>query len=350
LTIAGRGREAAFHHLDRSATTIRHLRPLLVAAVAYPLALLLLLALLRGVGERWWPATIGLYLPRIFFALPLPVLAFLLWRRGLRRWLATQAVAALVLIFPLGGFVLPGPSRAGGGAPVLRVLSYNVMHAYAGPERIVAEIDRFSPDVVLLQKLGDNHEPMRRLLSARYPHVEISWGGTVASRFPITARLDPDQPLATDVMAQSRFLQKVISTPLGPIAFYSTHPSSPRDGLAAVARLRGVSLLKQETAWRTSQVRRLAARARAESIPVVIAGDTNIPELSPLLRAELGQYHDGFRQAGWGFGYTYPFNVFRWMRIDRILVSAPLRVVRFQIGNSTASDHLCVVADIQKGV
>lgn len=309
-----------------------------------------MVALLRGVGERWWLTTVGLHLPCLLFALPLPALAFLLWRRG-ARWLWLSQVAALVvLVFPLGGFVLPGQVRADDRSPVLRVLSYNVMHAYAGPERIMAEIDRFAPDVVLLQKLVANQEPMRRALSARYPHVELSWAAAVASRYPIVSRFDPDEPLAEDPAAQSRFIQKVIATPLGPIAFYACHPSSARDGLMAVARLhRGsVALVTAETTWRTNQVRRLAARARTETLPVVVAGDTNLPHLSPLLHDQLGHYHDAFREVGWGFGYTYPFNVFRWMRLDRILVSAPLRVVRFQRGDSTASDHVCVVADLQR--
>jgi endonuclease/exonuclease/phosphatase (EEP) superfamily protein YafD len=327
-----------------------HHRRIIAAALGYPLALLLLVALLRGVGERWWLTTVGLYLPALLFALPLPVLCWRLWRHGPRRWLASQLGAALVLIFPLGGFVLPGPARRDNGAPTVRVLSYNVMHAYAGPPRIMAEIERWAPDVVLLQKLVANQEELGRLLRARYPHVELSWGSAVASRFPILSRHDPDQPLAAEVSAQARFTQRVIATPLGPIAFYNAHPVSPRDGLVAVAGLKkgALALLERETAWRAAQVGRLAARARAESLPVVIAGDTNLPTLSPLLRAQLGHYRDGFEEAGWGFGWTYPLNAFCWMRIDRVMTSEALRVVHFQRGGSDASDHRAVIADLQR--
>jgi endonuclease/exonuclease/phosphatase (EEP) superfamily protein YafD len=302
------------------------------------------------VGERWWLTTVGLYLPCLLHALPLPVLAFLLWRRRARWLWLTQVVAALVLLFPLAGLVLPGRVARDGRSPVLRVLSYNVMHAYGGPDRIMAEIDRFAPDVVLLHKLVDNHEPMRQRLLGRYPHVEISWGEVVASRFPVLSRFDPDEPLSPDPAAQSRFIQRVIATPLGPIAFYASHPTSPRDGLMAVGRLRrgAVALVEAETSWRVNQVRRLAARARAETIPVVLGADTNLSEPSPLLHRELGGYRDAFREASWGFGYTYPHNIFRWMRVDRILVSDQLRVVGYRRGDSTASDHVCVVADLQR--
>ena len=341
MTIAGQRRQHPTPTLHRR---------IIAAAVGYPVALLLLVALLRWVGERWWLTTVGLYLPRVLFALPLPALSWWLWRRGPRRWLASQVVSVLVLVFPLGGFVLPGPVRRDPRAPTVRVLSYNVMHAYAGPQRIIEEIERFAPDVVLLQKLVANQEELGRLLRARYPHVELSWASAVASRFPILSRHDPDQPLAADVSAQSRFTRRVIATPLGPVAFYNAHPSSPRDGLVAVASLKrgALALLERETAWRAAQVGRLAARARTESVPVVIAGDTNLPALSPLLRAALGRYHDGFEAAGWGFGWTYPRNVFSWMRIDRVMTSDALRVVRFQRGDSAASDHRAVVADLQR--
>jgi vancomycin resistance protein VanJ len=323
---------------------------LVTAAVAYPAALALVWVLLRWVGERSWITTVGLYLPTLLFALPLPLLSFRLWRRGRRRWLISPGIAALVLIFPLGGFVLPGSPARDERAPTIRVLSYNVMHAYAGPRRIAAEIERFAPDVVLLEKLSANQEEMAALLRARYPQVELAGGSLVASRFPILSRHPPQGPLPDDEWFQRGYVQKVIDTPLGPIAFYSAHLRSPRDGLRALGSLQGGALaqLREETALRVGQTRELARRARGETLPVVIAGDTNLPALSPILHDQLGRYQDAFRAAGWGFGYTYPINLFRWMRIDRILVSDALRVVRFQIGGSDASDHLCVVAELQR--
>jgi endonuclease/exonuclease/phosphatase (EEP) superfamily protein YafD len=309
-----------------------------------------LVALLRTVGERWWLTTVGLYLPVLLHALPLPALGFLLWRRRARWLWLSQLAAALVLVFPLGGFVLPGRARPDGRSPVLRVLSYNVMHAYAGPARIMAEIDRFAPDVALLEKLDDNQEPMRQLLLARYPYVSISAGGVVASRFPFLSSFEPDAPVPEALGERARFAQKVIATPLGPIAFYVFHPQSPRDGLMAVGRFGSgsIELVKTETDWRVRQVRRLAERARAETLPVVVGGDSNVTASSPLLRRELPGFRDAFEEAGWGFGYTYPRNVFRWMRIDRILVSGALRVVGFRRGDATASDHVAVVADLQR--
>jgi endonuclease/exonuclease/phosphatase family metal-dependent hydrolase len=82
---------------------------------------------------------------------------------------------------------------------------------------------------------------------------------------------------------------------------------------------------------------------------VVIGGDTNLPGLSVVLGEYLSGFRDGFSQAGWGFGYTYPTDKWRpWMRIDRILASNALRFTGFEVGQSKVSDHRCVVADLQR--
>src|SRR2546423_14277236 len=89
----------------------------IVAAVAvgYVAALLLVIALLRFVGEAWWITDVGLYLPRLVLALPLPFVTLALLLCRMRRLLLTQLAAALLVLFPAMGLVLPWP--AGGPAP-----------------------------------------------------------------------------------------------------------------------------------------------------------------------------------------------------------------------------------------
>ena len=86
--------------------------------------------------------------------------------------------------------------------------------------------------------------------------------------------------------------------------------------------------------------------AARESLPVSIAGDTNLPGLSAVFRRTLSRYSDAFRVAGWGLGYTFP-QKFPFLRLDRILTNHKLRAVSFGVGCEGASDHLCVVAEIQ---
>jgi endonuclease/exonuclease/phosphatase (EEP) superfamily protein YafD len=329
-------------------------RLVLGVAVAYPIALLVTTATLRFVGEAWWVSMVGLYLPRIGFALPLPVIVVALRFFRMRWLLRLQAVSAVVLVFPLMGFVVPLPMFANRDQPTMRVLSYNVNSGHDGVEAVLGEIAHYSPDVVLLQETGGHrgYESIGGPLKARYPTVEAAGEFIMATRYP-------PSPNRADSIAGDNFQREVLETPLGRLAIYNVHTVSPRHPLFA---LRGRSGIKHEMALgrgsplesnadlRSSQVQTFSEAAAREADPVILAGDTNLPGLSPLFHRFLSSYEDGFSKASWGFGYTFPTHKGGpWMRIDRILAKAPLRFVRFEVGGAfSASDHLCVVGDLQR--
>jgi endonuclease/exonuclease/phosphatase (EEP) superfamily protein YafD len=335
----------------------------LALSALYPLGLLVTVLLLRAYGESWWMARLTLYFPRMVFALPLPILVAALLVLRARRWLATQVAALLLVLFPLMGLVLPWPHRPDRAAPSLRVLSYNVNSGFWGWDKIMGQIDAYHPDVVMLQEVVGDGGPGKAMLEQRYPHVLSSTQFLIASRYPISDSRDLERVVGLDGRPRSpRAMAHVIETPLGPIAFYNIHPISPRSGLWALRRgglRRGLvtgSLLRGETArllqsdghLRDTQIETVARHASTQKIPVVIGGDTNLPDLSPALRF-LAPFRDGFRDAGAGFGYTYPVGRLTWMRLDRLFTSRDLRFVSFEVGRHVwASDHLCVVADLQK--
>jgi endonuclease/exonuclease/phosphatase (EEP) superfamily protein YafD len=139
-------------------------RAAIALSIAYTVGVVVAWILLRFVGESWWISTIGLYLPRLVLGLPLPFLLMALLALRLRRWLWTAAAAAFVLVFPIMGFVLPWPHWGDGGAPRVRVLSYNVNSTNGGVEALLEEVNRFSPDIVLFQESarGEVLEPLVR--------------------------------------------------------------------------------------------------------------------------------------------------------------------------------------------
>jgi endonuclease/exonuclease/phosphatase family metal-dependent hydrolase len=132
------------------------------------------------------------------------------------------------------------------------------------------------------------------------------------------------------------------------------HPISPRAGLNGLRRREGASalVLEDNAGLRKLQVQAFARAASSAVGPIVVVGDTNLPHLSPLLHDSLDGFADGFQQASWGFGYTFPTNKKwpPWMRIDRILARGPLRFVHFEIGRPVVSDHHFIVADLQRVV
>lgn len=330
-----------------------------VAAVSYPALLLAVALALAYIGERWWVTAVALYVPRFAFGAPLPVLvALLLWFRK-RELLWTQLVALLLLVFPLMGLSLPWfTSRS--DTPVFRVMSFNADSGYAGIPEIGRAIRAISPDVVLLQEAERQRQTFELEIRKLYPHVESSTQFVIGSRFPILESTDPERLPYWGRMRSPRFMRYSIRTPGGDVAVYSVHPASPR-GVLQLHRFRGAfgalrrgdlfagdpaKDVGENTGLRQLQVEAIAQLAEREALPVVIAGDTNLPSLSPLFRKNLGRYQDGFEAASSGFGYTYP-EKYPWMRIDRILASDALRFLAFHTDCPDLSDHLCVYADLQ---
>jgi endonuclease/exonuclease/phosphatase (EEP) superfamily protein YafD len=330
-------------------------------ALLYPAALLGTVFMMRALGESWWFARLALYLPRHLFLLPLPFLTLALLVAGARRYLISQVVALLIVLFPLMGFVMPWFHTPTPGLPTLRVVSYNVNSGYWGWEKVLGQIEELHPDVVLIQEVVGEARWGVEVLKKSFPVVESSTQFIIASRFPIKETIDPERLPLEGRQRSPRFMRHLIETPIGPIAFYNIHPISPRHGLWALRTggfrkgilsgtlLRGetAKLLQADGKLRDLQVEAIAERAAQEKVPVVIGGDTNLPDLSPAL-GYLSRFRDGFRAAGAGFGYTYPVGRLRWMRLDRLFASPSLRFISFAVGrHDWASDHSCVVADLQ---
>lgn len=341
------------------------LRPLVIGlAFAYPLALAAIALGFYCVGERWWLTAAGLYAPRLPLALPLPffVVALLVLRRARLLW--TQVVAALLVLFPLMGFVVPSPFSAHPKTATIRVLSFNVNSAVFGPESIVAAIAAHDPDVALLQEApwgGQPGEaPLLAALRRRFAYV-IAWKQFVfASRYPLVKGPEPASVSLAGRPHAALFESCTVATPLGEVSLFSVHPSSPRGVLhvkhfrAAFHQVRTGQIfagdpeadISGNAAIRALQIAAATRAAEAESGPVLIAGDTNLPGLSAAARRSFADFSDGFRAVGSGFGYTYP-SKHPFLRLDRILVSDKLRFVSFQVDCEGVSDHLCVVAEVQ---
>jgi endonuclease/exonuclease/phosphatase (EEP) superfamily protein YafD len=324
-------------------------------AALYPIALLVVVLLLR-VGERWWLTELLLYVPRVAFALPLVVLVPVLVAQGLRRWLWTQAAAFVVLLFPLLGFVLPhGRTRAQG--PSIRLLSYNVNSCKGGYQALADAVLARAPDVVVMQEFFCDARPLVALLAAKYPTIDVTEQFVMASRFPLRAKTQPPVVTHFPYLNVPHVVRYELSTPLGPLAVVTLHPVSVHPALRDLRSLlsgstkpvgfaRTVELIDRNTETREFEFTAALELAASAGLPVVIAGDTNVPNSSPLL-ARASAYEDGFESADWGFGYTFSSR-FAWLRLDRVFVSHELAFTDFDVDCGRASDHRCVTADIAR--
>ena len=302
---------------------------------------------------------LGLYLPRIGFALPLLPLLLLLLVLRMWRLLWSQLLAALLVVFPLMGFVVSWPARAGDPKRTLRVLSYNGNMGYGGQDQLAREVLESKPDVAVFQQLYWAEDLSKRI-AALYPVRQTNGEFFIASRFPVRGTVEPAKLPHGGRQRSPRFIKYEIEAPFGRVALYNVHPISPsyqisvvrsgglRRAIASgsVFSLKPRPELEGDTLLRSLQTRTAAEMAERETIPVIIAGDTNLPALSGTLR-HLKRFQDGFDAAGFGFGYTFPTKR-PWMRIDRVFASDHFRFVNFQVGESRASDHLSVVAELER--
>ena len=109
---------------------------------------------------------------------------------------------------------------------------------------------------------------------------------------------------------------------------------------------------------RLGQARHLAedlARSRTlgrdkRPLPLLIAGDLNAPEASPVVQTLLALgLRDAWSSAGSGWGYTHGHSLrphLSFLRIDHVLVSPTLGLAEVAVGGSEASEHRPVIADV----
>jgi vancomycin resistance protein VanJ len=328
-------------------------------AIGYPIALIILIAALRFVGERWWGTTIALYLPRVPFALPLlPLIVAIVWL-GPRRLLWTQLMAVALLLV-LMGFRLAWPTPSTPGALHLRIVSCNINGGALGAKRIMSPLRATDPDIIVLQEVSaDDYAPLRALVPGYF--VRESGQFWLASRFPVEQVTEPAMQLNGGVQRSMRFVRYRIKTPAGPIVLFNVHPISPRDGIETVRgdgvrhqllrgdlfNTRARTVVAENTSLRLAQLQAVVESARGSSDPVVVAGDTNLPDLSWAFAHWLGDYSDGFSAAGNGFGYSFPSPRDPWMRIDRIMAGRRFHFRSFQVINKYISDHFAVTAELE---
>jgi vancomycin resistance protein VanJ len=318
---------------------VRH--PILMAAsVLYLVVLLAMWGVLHWLGDRWWVATLLLFSPRWPLVLPLPLIAAVaIWRRAWAH--ATWGVAALLLLaFPILGVRLNLPTH-GSRSPTLRLLSLNVHRSKVDPGGLYALIAREKPDVVALQDWSEANDPVFAPDDGETSvwHRRREGELFVASRFPIgnVVPLDfPDSPIGPKFERGSAAGFELL-TPDGPVWFVNVHFASPHAGLLTFTEDEGAGLINNaDRRWGQSEqtlgfVEQLAG-------PVVIAGDFNTPDDSPMFREHWSAFTDSFGVLGFGIGYTYIVTHTQ-LRIDHVLGNADVHFSRFRLGSRIGSPH-----------
>lgn len=309
----------------------------------YLAALLGLWALFRWVGEYHWATALLLYVPRVFFGLPLlGMFWFTLRRRDVGLGVAT-AVGVSVWFFPLMGFHWParGETRETelGTSRVLSLYVQNV-HEFPNVSALIARMKARSPELIVLQEAGSYgvvwwkeqlpsyewHRQGEHLLGSKLDvsHVKGEW-----------ARGYVRYDLAVGVRQ---------------VTLFSIHPPSPQFAVKHVVKgprpehpqewltLAAIDVLRSDVNQRRLVLTAIAEDAAALSHPVIIVGDSNTPDGGRILREHFSRWTDAFSAVGGGFGYTFPARA-AWLRLDRAWVTSDFAVVGVRLDNAVGSDH-----------
>ena len=320
--------------------------------------MLALTAAQRLVSDGPWWLELSRYLPYPLLVAPAVVALLLSLRLGWR-WIAAGVGTIAAFAIVAMGLAWSAAPDEGAPPPDLRVMTYNVKALLAigrpnGLAALAAEVERHRPDIVVMQDaspLMRGRDPERPGPMFGLPEVRKEGQYVIASRWSLR-----DCATAQVVAAGEPLLFARCTIDAGGgrrFELFDVHLESPRSGLVAARQegLDGIELWQSNHAGRLAQARALAALLRASARPLVLGGDLNAPDSSAAIQGLLAAgLRDAFASAGRGWGFTYGHTLrprFSFLRIDHLLVSEDVEVVRAFVGGKEASDHRPVIADLR---
>ena len=306
-----------------------------------------------GTLDPW--VELSRYLPYYWLLLPcLAALAAACWLG--RAWVAASLVAPLVLATA----TMSVQWNVGeSGAQHVRLMTYNSkLNRVDDPTVVQAvgrEVARHDPDVLVMQDSDG-------LLVARgapplvggppmfgLPYVYAVSQYVVASRLPLRGC----SPSTVEYGGEShRFVRCTIDAHGIELTLVTMHFKSPRMGLLATRRegAEGADEWQGNFAERLAQSRQLARQLAPLPRPLVVAGDLNAPESSPVIQQLLAAgLRSSFSVSGRGYGFSYGQSMragLSFLRIDHILASPDLGFAASFVGEGRTSEHRPVIADL----
>lgn len=325
-------------------------------------AFLAALTVLNWTGaDRFWPGALNCYLPQFIWAVPGLLLAYLQYKTGRHGlWLPLFCVAWV--LGPIMGFSWPASRGPAPGQPVpLRVMTWNVKYGSYRLSPVMAEINRWHPDLVLFQDaIGSLEGPLGLYFAGwqLFSHGQF----LIASRLPLSGLEVRELPRYGE---GQEYLHCRLRVGRAEVSLYNVHFKTPRRSLNAFREARhepwylpvAVDTFGHNIETRLLQAQTVGAALKGERGPVLLAGDLNATESSrPVTTLREAGLRDAFSAAGWGYGFTYGHQLFKyrlpwfrasWMRIDHILASPHFVIRRCWTGTGSTSDHRPVIADLE---
>jgi vancomycin resistance protein VanJ len=342
---------------SRQRTLSGLLRSLSLLTWAYGIILAGFLLIRFALGDRtWWSFALNSLL--LYAFLPMPFVFIVAWLTRRREiWLIGVAgVAAWAWLW--GGLFLPRWQETLPGETSIRLMTYNLLGHNTHAAETIATIRQARPDVVALQELNLNQGvAVARELKSEFPYQWLEPQAGVAgcgliSRFPIdrldAGILDKVPWFSTPMVARLDVRGRDVTL----VHFHAYSGPRWKD-------------IREVQAWHLG---RFAQEHLARgSGRLIVMGDLNATDQNRAYALILAAgLKDAWREAGWGFGHTFPgaddsttpgssrprffgIPVPRWLvRIDYIFHSDDLDAVDAELGSFDGhSDHRPVVAELK---
>ena len=341
-------------------TALRWLRRLTtVATFAYVGSLAALLLAVEWFAESNWLLWAILYVPPQVLLLPIAVL--LPPTLLLRPWQSLAYIACVPLVL-LVYMDFEWSRWEAGGEKALTVLSNNIGQKQGHP--LTPFVEREKPDIIALQEArgrGPGYVKQYAGLNTGY-HGEF----ILASRFPIVESALVEDVLWGDQPVAARFVLDIRGAL---VAVFNVHLPSPRKDLR---RLRGrrffgellrvlrlIPRTEEQPVGELASDRadlglRLAERIRRDELPVLVAGDLNVPSHGAVYHRFASFLTDAFEAKGKGYGFTFPgetrnpLTLFGpWLRLDYVLAGPGWRPLYCRAEPLRRSQHRAVVARLE---
>jgi vancomycin resistance protein VanJ len=308
--------------------------------------------LLRGLMNPL-PSSLALlsaFAPYLFIPLLL-ALPLALWARSRT---AALPLASVILLFAMlygPRFVPPSQPPACAASPELRVMTWNLGWDRAQGDPILAVIAETRPDILGVQEVTPATAAyLERELGTIYPYRAFRPGietSGLLSRYPIVAQewIEPSG-------GGRPTLHATVDSHGQAVHVFVLHPWAPRIKWAAGTFI-PIGLDDSVPRRQITEVARVAASVQG---PTVVLGDFNMTDGTRAYHQVAERFVDAFREAGWGFGFTFPEGVRvgglpmpgPLIRLDYIFHSAYLCTVSARVGCEGGSDHCYVLASLAR--
>jgi endonuclease/exonuclease/phosphatase (EEP) superfamily protein YafD len=251
-------------------------------------------------GDRFGVmALLNTFAPYFFSPLPL-ALALAAWTKRRELWVGAL-VGAAIFVWLWGGLFIPKTRPAQAGGPTLKVMTYNALGMQPFTDPAVDVIRAENADIVFLQELNTYlAKAIRNELADEYPYqfldpVDGVTGMGTISKLPLQPAGDG---LPLDWVGTPQLFS--LDWNGGRVTLINFHMWP--------AGLGTPGAIEYNYRTREAQAAALADYARAASTrgPVIAAGDANTTDLSDAYKIVTHTLTDSWREAGFGFGQTFP--------------------------------------------